>query len=220
MKINCKIPVTLILMAVFAVAIITLKTTDDDVIKLITFDDEMSLIPFQKYSIIRCPRITVGKAEGNTIRYGFMNLVSMNHCAIEAKENGHVLYNTSKNGVFVNNRRIGSSYNLKYGDVIEIFGLRIVYLNEVIAVGSRVEKFEVLRELPVYPVYVSDKQRTIPKHRERYFNRAPRIFPSICTEQVVIEPPTNPQFSKKKPLLLTIGPSFTMAIPMPRILLD
>lgn len=194
--------------------IITLKTADNDVIKLITFDDEMSLIPFQKYSIIRCPRITVGKAEGNTIRYGFMNLVSMNHCSIEVGGGGHILYNTSKNGVFVNNRRIGSSYNLKYGDVIEIFGLRIVYLNEVIAVSSRVGKFEALKELPVYSVYISDEQRVIPKHKERYFNRAPRIFPSICTEQVVIEPPTNPQFSKKKPLLLTIGPSFTMAIPM------
>ena len=87
-------------------------------------------------------------------------------------------------------------------------------MNEVIAVSSRVGKFEALKELPVYSVYISDEQRVIPKHRERYFNRAPRIFPSICTEQVVIEPPTNPQFSKKKPLLLTIGPSFTMAIPM------
>ena len=194
--------------------IITLKTLDNDVIKLITFDEEMSLIPFQKYSIIRCTHITIGKAEGNTIRYGFMNLVSMNHCSIQADVSGHILYNTSKNGVFVNNRRIGNSYNLKYGDVVEIFGLRIVYLNEVIAVGSRVEKFEILRELPIYSAYVSHEQRVIPKHRECYFNRAPRIFPSICTEQVVIEPPTNPQFSKKKPLLLTIGPSFTMAIPM------
>ena len=194
--------------------IITVKTVDDDIIKCITFDDEISIIPFAKYDIIRCSRITIGKAEGNTIRYGFMNLVSMNHCSIERISGVHVLYNTSKNGVFVNNRRIGSNYELKYGDIIEIFGLRVVYLRDLIAIGSRVDSFEVSEELKPYVIYISGEQRVIPKHRERYFNRAPRIFPSICTEQIAIEPPTNPQFSKKKSLLLTIGPSFTMAIPM------
>ena len=62
--------------------IVTVRTVDDDIIKCITFDDSISLMPFKKYDIIRCPRITVGKAEGNTIRYEFMNLVSMSHCSM------------------------------------------------------------------------------------------------------------------------------------------
>lgn len=194
--------------------IVTVRTVDDDIIKCITFDDSISLMPFKKYDIIRCPRITVGKAEGNTIRYEFMNLVSMSHCSIERVSGSHILYNTSKNGVFVNNRRIGSQCELRFGDVIDIFGLRIVYFKEMIAVGSRAANYEASPELKPYVIYISEEQRLIPKHRERFFNRAPRIFPSICTEQIVIEPPTNPQFSKKKSLLLTIGPSFTMAIPM------
>ena len=194
--------------------IVTVRTVDDDIIKCITFDDSISLMPFKKYDIIRCPRITVGKAEGNTIRYEFMNLVSMSHCSIERVSGSHILYNTSKNGVFVNNRRIGSQCELRFGDVIDFFGLRIVYFKEMIAVGSRAANYEASTELKPYVIYISEEQRLIPKHRERFFNRAPRIFPSICTEQIVIEPPTNPQFSKKKSLLLTIGPSFTMAIPM------
>ena len=194
--------------------IITIKTGDNDVIKCITFDDEISLNPFQKYDIVRCQRLTVGKAEGNTIRYSFMNLVSASHCSIERVAKTHILYNTSKNGVFVNHRRVGTSCELRFGDIIEVFGLQIVYLREVIALSSRVSEFKVSEELKPYVIYISDEARTIPKHRERFFNRAPRIFPSVCTEQVVIEPPTNPQFSKKKSMLLTIGPSFTMAIPM------
>ena len=194
--------------------IVTVKTVDDDVIKCIAFDDTISLMPFEKYDIIRCQRISIGKSEGSTVQYEFMNLVSMNHCSIERISGSHILYNTSKNGVFVNNRRIGNQYELRFGDIIEVFGLRIVYFRDLIALGSRVSGYTISSELKPYHIYISEEQRVIPKHRERYFNRAPRIFPSVCTEQIVIEPPTNPQFSKKKSLLLTIGPSFTMAIPM------
>ena len=194
--------------------IITIKTNSGDIIKGITFDDQMSLMSFEKYDIIRTDRISVGKADGNTIQYEFMNLVSMNHCTIERASGRHILYNTSRNGVFVNHRRIGSSYELKFGDIIEIFGLRIVYLNELIAVGSRVNSYKVSDTLKKYHVYSGETSRVLSMHSERYFNRSPRIFPSVCTEQIVIEPPTTPQFSKKKSLLMTIGPSFTMAIPM------
>lgn len=194
--------------------IVTLKTVSGDIIKLITFDNEMSLVPYKKYDIIRSDRITVGKTAGNTICYEFMNLVSGNHCSIERDRRCHVLYNTSKNGVFVNNRRVNSSIELCFGDIIEVFGLRIVYLNDVIALGSRVNSFTVSGDLKPYAVQGMRESEVTHKHTERYFNRSPRIFPSLCSEQVVIEPPTTPQFSKKKSLLLTIGPSFSMAIPM------
>ena len=194
--------------------IVTIKTVDNDIIKCITFNDEISLMPYEKYDIIRCQKLTVGKAEECTIRFEFMNLVSLHHCSIERERNSHILYNTSKNGVFVNCRRIGAHYRLQYGDIIDLFGLRIVYFRDMIAISSRVGSYTVSPDLRPYEIYISDDTRIIPKHRERYFNRAPRIIPSICTEQIVIEPPTNPQFSKKKSLLLTIGPSFTMAIPM------
>lgn len=194
--------------------IITIKTNNGDIIKGITFDDEMSLMSFKKYDILRTDRINIGKAEDNTIRYEFMNLVSMKHCSIERVSGGHILCNTSKNGVFVNHRRVYNIYTLVFGDIVEIFGLRIVYLNELIAVGSRVKSFTVSERLKEYYVHLCEKSYTPLKHCEHYFNRSPRIFSEICTEQIVIDPPTNPQISKKKSLLMTIGPSFTMAIPM------
>ncbi len=194
--------------------IITVQTTGEDVIKLITFDDGMSLMSFEKYDLVRCRRLSVGKAEGNTIRYEFMNLVSANHCSIERVSGSHVLYSTGRNGVFVNNSRVSNNTELKFGDIIDMFGLRIVYLREVIAVGSRVGSFTVSEELKPYYVFSAGEREEVTKHAERYFNRPPRIFPSICTEQIVIEPPTTPQFSKKKSLIMQIGPSFTMAIPM------
>ena len=194
--------------------ILTIKTNNGDIIKGITFNDEMSLLSFEKYDVIHTDRISIGKADENTIQYEFMNLVSMHHCTVERVSNRHMLYNTSKNGVFVNNRRIGSNYELIFGDIIEIFGLRIVYLGEIIAIGSRTGSFKVTEQLKKHNLSHEYVSKPSLKHSEHYFNRSPRIFPSICTEQIVIEPPTTPQFSKKKSLLMTIGPSFTMAIPM------
>ncbi len=194
--------------------IITIKTENEEIIKCITFNDSISLMSFEKYDIIRNDKISIGKAEGNDIIYEFMNLVSMHHCTIERVKNRHYLYNTSKNGVFVNHRRIGNNYELKFGDLIEIFGLKIVYLNEIIAVGSRVGTFTVTDELRKYCVQYNKNLSMNTNHTQRYFNRSPRIFPSICSEEISIEAPTNPQFSKKKSLLMAIGPSFTMAIPM------
>lgn len=194
--------------------IITVSAVGGDVLKIITFNNEISLMSFQKYSIVLADRISVGKAAYNTVCYEFMNLVSANHCAIAKEKDNHILYSTAKNGVFVNNRRIETSCVLCFGDVIDIFGLRIIYLNDMLAMGSRVNGFAVSQELSKYTVGHGDDSFVSSKHTEIYFNRSPRIFPEICEERIVIEPPTTPQFSRKKSLLMSIGPSFTMAIPM------
>lgn len=194
--------------------IVTLKTAYDDVIKIITFDNELSLLSFKKYNIIRNNKITVGKAEDNTIKYEFMNLVSKSHCTIVRDYDEYRLYDLSRNGVFVNHRRIQDSYVLKFGDIIEIFGLRIIYLGEIIAVGSCVNSFAVSENLKEYVVPAFEQSTITVKHSDTYFNRSPRVFPSISTEKIVIEPPTNLQVTKKRSMIMTIGPSFTMAIPM------
>ena len=49
---------------------------------------------------------------------------------------------------------------------------------------------------------------------ETCFKRAPRIVTELHHEPVEIEGPPPPNRPKKQPLLLTIGPAFTMMIPM------
>ncbi len=194
--------------------IITIKTVKDDVVKCITFDSDISLVSYKKYDLIKCKELTIGKNEDNVIQYEFLNLVSKSHCVITRHNHSHYIQDLSLNGVFVNNKRIINSQELKCGDVIEIFGLKLVYFNEIIAVGSRISDFKVSESLSEYTVSVIEGSVPLYKHSDTYFNRSPRIFPSICSDEVVIEPPTNPQFSKKKSMISVIGPSFTMAIPM------
>lgn len=193
---------------------VTVRTPDSNIIKCIAMVSKDEIAPFQKYNIAGAGRITIGKSAENTVSYNFENLVSKNHCYIDYVSRHHYIYDTSSNGVFVNHKRISNFKELFFGDIIEIFGLKLVYLNNIIAVSSVTGEFVVSEELHKYwEQPVSGNQNHI-THSDYYFNRSPRIFPAICEEQVVIEAPTNPQITKKKSLLLTIGPSLTMAIPM------
>ncbi len=194
--------------------VINIKTTDGTIIKCITFSDTQGIAPFSKYDITGVNEINVGKSQENTICYDFENLVSKKHCKIISDSRTHTLYDLSSNGIYVNSKRVSGYKNLVFGDVIEIFGLKLIYLNNILAVSSITGKFEASPQLCKYTEPFSREASVRVRHRDYYFNRSPRIFPPVCTDQIVVEAPTNPQLTKKKSLLLTIGPSLTMAIPM------
>lgn len=194
--------------------LITVKTKYNEVFKGITYDAQMELTPFVKYDLRSAQNITFGSGPDNTVVYSFYNLVSKNHCRIYTDYRHFYLQDTSSNGVFINSRRVNGAAQLHYGDTIEFFGLRIIYLGHILALNSRVSSFTASGSLLPFVPEASDKKLTHVKHKDEFFNRSPRIFPSIYTDDIVIEPPTAPQVTRKKSVLLTIGPSFTMAIPM------
>lgn len=84
----------------------------------------------------------------------------------------------------------------------------------MIAVGSLFSKFSVSDKIEKFTLPKVSYDTAHAVSNVEMFNRSPRNFREICSETVVIEPPTVPQFSKKRSMLSVIGPSFTMAIPM------
>lgn len=194
--------------------LVTIRTKHGEIFKGITYDASMELSPSMKYDLRGVIDISIGKSDVNTISYDFYNLVSKVHCLIYSDNYRIYLKDVSSNGVFINSQRISGTVTLCYGDTIEIFGLRIIFLDDILALSSRTGNLTVSDALRPFLPEPFDNNLSHIKHRDSFFNRSPRIFPSICTDDIVIEPPTTPQVTKKKPMLLTIGPSFTMAIPM------
>ena len=194
--------------------LVTIRTVKGEIIKGLTFKNDISLFPFFKISLTQVEELTIGKGSSNDIVYDFENLVSKCHCLLKRRGGDYMLIDSSANGVFVNTRRVNRSCQIQYGDVIEVFGLKLIFLGDVLAADSRAGSLSISDRLHPVTVMPYVEQQYHEKHREIYFNRAPRIFPPISYEQVVIEPPASLQATKRKPLLLTIGPSFTMAIPM------
>lgn len=196
--------------------IITIKTLNDETLMGIVIDANATLSVYEKYNLFRVDSISIGKDDSNLIQYEFMNLISKTHCVISGDKRTFYLKDYSSNGVFVNNRRVRDMQRLRFGDTIEIFGLKVLFFNEIIAVGSSTGKFRISPQLDRFILPKLKSKSSIVRNNPAaaMFNRSPRIFPSICRDSVAIEPPTTQQLSKKKPLLYTIGPSFTMAIPM------
>ena len=198
--------------------IVTLFTTNQEKLQVFLADAQPLFSVSKKYSLSGVREITIGKGAHNMIVYDYRQLVSKNHAAIRLYQDGYYIEDTSSNGIFDASGRIQQRKKLEFGEHLNIFGLHIIFLGDRIAVSNPYGSYTVregsLRECPK-PVGGYAQGRTERRKDEKeYFKRSPRNLPQICTDELEIEAAPAPKILKKRPLLLTIGPSFTMAIPM------
>lgn len=188
-------------------------TRDNEKLKGISVEGKKDLLSFVKYDISANNTITIGNQAGKNISYAFMKYVSQNHATLTRRGSGWILEDTSANGTFVNGRKASRSYELRFGDEINAFGLRMVYLGNILAVGSHYGKMAITGMRPMV-IPEAGEFRAVKGETRTYFHRSPRNMPLIHRETVQIEAPPEPRIAKRRPLLMQIGPSFTMAIPM------
>jgi predicted component of type VI protein secretion system len=70
------------------------------------FSTKVELEPAKLYELPRYEEITVGCGEENTVVYNMMNLVSNCHCVIRKKSGVRYVFDTSSNGLYVNNKSV------------------------------------------------------------------------------------------------------------------
>lgn len=196
--------------------IIHIKTEDGVLLDILAAEEDASFPIFEKYDISNKVEITVGNGSGNMISYQFLKLVSQEHCRIVKSNGSFFVEDTSANGIFMNGRRI-TKQRLKFGDVINVFGLNLLFLNDVLGVaayyGDAAVNSTYLQKIkPQQVTGASVKKQTV--SIETTYNRPLRYLPPIHQGSVEIEAPPELKLTKQKPLIYTIGPSFTMAIPM------
>lgn len=197
--------------------ILTIKTFHGEEFRGIISESTPQLKVIEKYDLANTSYISIGEDADSIICYSFNDLVSNNHCEIRRQDDGFYIYDKSTNGIFLNNRKVGRTYKLAFGDTVSVFGLHLVYLGDTLGVASSYGDLEINgRYLKKKEMDRIPGNRTTVKNdsKKQYFSRSPRIIPPIDSEEVVIESPPSPKFTKRKPLLYTIGPAFTMAIPM------
>lgn len=162
------------------------------------------------------PRITIGSNKDNLVHYG-NQFTSPNHAEITF-ENGQPVVRDlgSVNGTFLNGRMLSGAHPLHYGDVIYIIGLKIVYLGNVLAINNPKDqcRVSVLRAIEIMPQGEPEEEESEENQEEVYFLRTPRKLEQLDRETFTIEKCPAKQQQKRQPLIFTIGPSFTMVIPM------
>lgn len=164
------------------------------------------------------PRVAIGSGSQSAIIYT-NKFCSPRHAEITLeKDAAYVEDLNSVNGTFVNGRRLTGRHILRYGDIVYIVGLKLVYLGNVLGVnnpgGQRQVNETSLKPIRIAPAPEQEEDREREAAEEDYFLRAPRKLERLDEEAFSIEKCPQKNEQKRQPLLLTIGPPFTMMIPM------
>lgn len=193
-----------------------LKDREGNKITLVVMRCEDTFPVFKKYLISHCSQITIGKDKENVISYDFRGYISKSHCVIFKYGSQWVFQDYSSNGSYRNGRRVRNQVYLDFGDQITLFGLRMIFLGNCIALCTLSGQCQINEEC--FPRFYPRENLQLPEAAEiqekEFFKRSPRTIDALYTEEIEIEAPPPLNKTKKRPLLLTIGPSFTMAIPM------
>ncbi|WP_026504165.1 FtsK/SpoIIIE domain-containing protein [Butyrivibrio sp. NC3005] len=131
--------------------IYSLRTRYGEILEIFVSERKSPLIVFNKYIIPDKPQFTVGSDSRNDICYkyyqGNSNVVSGLHASFSKIGNdGWQIQDLSSNGTYVNGAMLYGSRQLVFGDKVEIWGLHIVFLGEILAIES-------FNEVVVSPVF-------------------------------------------------------------------
>lgn len=170
---------------------------------------------YDKYTLTG-QSIIIGTDAKCGLQYSFSSqnhqYISGTHAVISSHKNGFTLLDKSRNGVFVNDIRVQGEIQLQFGDRIDIWGLSIVALGQLIAVRPH----ENLRVDPRQLVLSEEEDAPAPTEPavKLDYHRSPRSGGHLIEESVSIEAPPAPQQLAEQPLFMVIGPALTMALPM------
>ncbi len=180
------------------------------------FDDS-----FNCYSFDKNLNLTIGKDNSCNINYNCQYLDDLccnitvidDHLVVERKSN-YLIY---VNGVTINSEK----FYLNFGDQINIYGLKIMFLNGMILINnpqnSVILNVQSANIVPKTIVNDGEPQDLNIKdidlyNKEDYFSKAPRIRRIIQTKMIDLSPPPKQAGEEKMPLILTIGPMLTMGV--------
>ncbi len=187
---------------------------------LVIRKDQETIPVSRKFVLDKKKKITMGRSQDNDLILTGSPLISKLHAGLSHEQGSWMLTDKSSNGIYVNGEKVLGKKALSYGDQIEIFGCRMIYLKDILAVMNPENQVEVQYET----VQLLDKETfkwisILPtmgnqKEAEYEIKPSPRKEADYDTEEFEIEGPPSPRKERERSLFMTLGPSLTMALPM------
>ena len=194
-----------------------LESANTERVFIIVQAKHTSFSVYDKYVLLPNRQISIGSSEEADISYSYiynqMEYITKIHCMLQCTNQETVLQDKSKNGIFVNDVRVNGNIRLHFGDRIHIWGLNIVFLGNVLAIHRTIHTTIKRDVLPCWDGQTADAG-TEQNVSKTLYHRAPRNLAVLETGVVEIEAPPTPKETPDTPLLMTVGPAMTMAIPM------
>lgn len=170
---------------------------------------DIERINYEKYSLSDVELLTFGSGQNCNIRIE-NNYVSKLHATIKRIGSKAVITDNSTNGIYVNGKRITGSCQLCFFDEIYIVGVKMVFLGEILAINQSSCIHTDLQKLNISSLTLQQTRTVI----DEPFSPSPRIIEPLNAEPLEIEAPPAPQRNKKQPMIFTLGPMFTMPLPI------
>ena len=181
-----------------------------------SFNDNYTLYNYQNNL-----NLIIGNSNDCNINYpvSILNNLKIN---IHHSENNLILEKSDNRVIYVNNlAMLQSKYNLHLGDEIEIYGLRISILKNMIMINNPNNSVNInLESCCMTPI--TSPQIEQPKNIEikdidlysenDYYQKSPRIRRLIETKEIQLTSPPNTEIDKEMPLILTVGPMLAMGL--------
>ncbi|MDR1914891.1 MAG: type VII secretion protein EssC, partial [Clostridiales bacterium] len=178
---------------------------------------DSGFVNYKKFLAENRTSIHIGRNRENIISFD-SSLISQNHAEISYRDRQAYIEDLrSHNGVHLNGKKISGATLLHFGDIIYICGLKIIYLDNLIAINNPYNKVSVKLygyTPPVSNTITEDSPEEAQPEEEQYFTRSPRIVKRFESEPQEIDPPPQRKEQRQPPVLLQIGPSLTMGIGM------
>ncbi len=168
-------------------------------------------------------KVLVGSDESCNICY---KLVGMPQRAFTIEKKDKYFYLDifdATTSVYVNQKRVIQTKRLEYGDIIFIFGLKIIVMrreNHDYLLVNNPNKLLVFDARYVNPVFapndeVIDEEELNTEsiyNEDNYFYRTPRFYKTLEKYVLDLDVPPTKKEDDKTPAILTIGPMMTMAM--------
>ena len=140
-----------------------------------------------------------------------------------SNKEGKLILNIGNNSiVYVNNKSIkNNEYLIKIGDIINLYGLKIIFLANILLINSqgnrlivneqaaKLVKYNFPTQEPNQNIEIKDKELY---SKEEYYSKSPRIRRTIETKHIELSDPPQQNENQEMPLLLTLGPMLTMGM--------
>jgi len=170
---------------------------------------------FAKYILPDSGKIIIGRSSDADIVFD-CPFASGNHSELTVSAHGISIEDMkSSNGTFVNGRKIQQA-ELKIGDVVSIVDFVIAIGNGFIALNNPDGKVQVrgsLKKLAIPKTQpVLDELEIEESTPNTMFYRSPRFRRAINPPKIKIDAPPTKEEKDETPLLLSVGPSVTMAL--------
>ena len=106
-------------------------------VAILVFLKQQKLQSYQYYHLDETKEYLIGSGAECDIRYNVAGMISKKPGVIKEEQGRWYLIDCSKNGIYEKGERISPRKRMQYGESFSIFGLHLIFLEGVLAIGCR-----------------------------------------------------------------------------------